>query len=92
MPRELTETGQALYYMRDSNGTPTFSTQSVDEIMEILAEARTLSKPTRSLSVYGWPQIESEDEYDESEEENEEDKEEDEYEKTVKVVHASGKS
>ncbi|XP_074577851.1 serine/threonine-protein kinase SAPK7-like [Curcuma longa] len=91
LPRELTETAQALYYRRDSNA-PTFSTQSVDEIIEILAEARTLPKPTRSLSVYGWPQDESEDESDESEEVNEEDKEEeDEYEKTVKVVHASGK-
>ncbi|KAG6489493.1 hypothetical protein ZIOFF_050764 [Zingiber officinale] len=69
LPRELTETSQGLYYRRDSNA-PNFSSQSIDEIMEILIEARTLLKPTRSLSVYGWPQDESKDEYDESNEEN----------------------
>ncbi|XP_042408492.1 serine/threonine-protein kinase SRK2H-like isoform X2 [Zingiber officinale] len=92
LPKELTETAQALYYKRDINA-PTFSTQSVDEIMEILADARTLSKPMRSLSIYGWPHDESEGEDDNNKEENEEEEEkeeDDEYEKTVKAVHDTG--
>nr|QSH71606.1 serine/threonine-protein kinase SAPK7-like [Hedychium coronarium] len=91
LPRELTETTQALYYKRDINA-PTFSTQSVDEIMEILTEARTLPKPIRSLSNYGWSHDESEGEDDNNKEENvdEEEEEDDEYEKTVKALHASG--
>ncbi|XP_042388565.1 serine/threonine-protein kinase SAPK7-like [Zingiber officinale] len=93
LPRELTEPAQAVYYKRDNNA-PTYSTQSVDEIMEILSEARTVLKPSRSIPGFGWPEEESEDEDKEKPEENDDDEEEedddDEYDKTVKAVHASG--
>ncbi|WOK96423.1 serine/threonine-protein kinase SAPK7-like [Canna indica] len=87
LPRELTETAQAVYYRRDNNdNAPTFSTQSVDEIMKILAEARTLPKPSKSILGDKWAEGDSEEE---DKEENQEE-EEDEYDKTVKAVHASG--
>lgn len=91
LPRELTEPAQAVYYKRDNNA-PTYSTQSVDEIMEILSEARTELKSSRSIPGFGWPEEESEDEDKEKPEENDDNEEEDddEYDKTVKAVHASG--
>ncbi|KAL5215297.1 hypothetical protein ABZP36_004449 [Zizania latifolia] len=43
LPRELTEAAQAMYYKKD-NSTPTYSVQSVKEIMKIVKEARTPKK------------------------------------------------
>lgn len=85
LPRELTETAQALYYRRD-NSAPTYSTQSVDEIMNILTEARAHQKLSRPIP--GCPEDESEEEEAKEENENKDEKEEDdEYDKTVKAVH-----
>ncbi|URE12025.1 serine threonine-protein kinase [Musa troglodytarum] len=88
LPRELTEAAQAVYYRRD-NSIPTFSTQSIDEIRKILTEARTVPKPSRSISGFGWPEDDSEEEdnKEENQEVEEEEEEDDEYDKTV---HASG--
>ncbi|XP_068661228.1 serine/threonine-protein kinase SRK2A-like [Aristolochia californica] len=86
LPRELTESAQAIYYQRDN---PSFSLQSIDDIMKIVGEARTPPPATRSVP--GWDGEEDEDEdRDEEEELEEEDDEEDEYDKRVKEVHASG--
>ncbi|THU50327.1 hypothetical protein C4D60_Mb06t19040 [Musa balbisiana] len=92
LPRELTEAAQAVYYRRD-NSIPPFSTQSIDEIRKILTEARTLPKPSRSISGFGWSEADSEEEDNKEENqevEEEEEEEDDEYDKTVKAVHASG--
>ncbi|XP_009404984.2 serine/threonine-protein kinase SAPK7 [Musa acuminata AAA Group] len=90
LPRELTEAAQAVYYRRD-NSIPPFSTQSIDEIRKILTEARTLPKPSRSISGFGWSEADSEEEDNKEEnQEVEEEEEDDEYDKTVKAVHASG--
>ncbi|RRT34569.1 hypothetical protein B296_00059122 [Ensete ventricosum] len=79
-----------VYYRRD-NSIPTFSTQSIDETRKILTEARTLAKPSRSISGFGWSEDDSEEEADKEENQEEEEEEEgDEYDKTVKAVHASG--
>ena len=79
------ESTQTNYYQRDN---PTFSLQSVDEIMKIVAEARNPPPSSRSRGYFGW----GAEEDDEKEEEVYEDEveEEDEYEKRVKEVHASG--
>ncbi|KAG1331075.1 Serine/threonine-protein kinase SAPK7 [Cocos nucifera] len=82
LPRELTEAGQAVYYKRDNNA-PTFSLQSVEEIMRIVKAART---PPPSSTPVGWAE---EDEQEEGKQENQEE-EEDEYDKRVREVHASG--
>ncbi|KAA8547179.1 hypothetical protein F0562_003612 [Nyssa sinensis] len=89
LPRELTETAQAIYYQRDN---PTFSLQSVDEIMKIVGEARNPPPSSRPIGGFGWGENEEDAEAEaETEEEVEEDyDDEDEYEKTVKEVHASG--
>ena len=91
LPRELTESAQAVYYQR---GNPSFSLQTV--------EARTpppVPKPVRGFS---WGTEEDEDDEpgkekeaeDQAKEEedvdNDEEDEEDEYDKRVKEVHASG--
>ncbi|KAH8510880.1 hypothetical protein H0E87_008423, partial [Populus deltoides] len=86
LPKELSESSQAIYYQRDN---PSFSVQSVEEIMKIVAEARQpppSSKPVRS---FGWEVEEDEDDED-IDAEVEEDDGEDEYDKRVKEVHASG--
>lgn len=100
LPRELTEAAQAVYYQRNSSGAPVYSVQSVDDIMKIVAEARTPAPVARTIS--GFSLAAEEDEEDEEaseqrqppsgrEEEAEDgDEEEDEYDKTVKQVHASG--
>ena len=89
LPRELTETAQAMYYRRD-NTVPSFSDQTSEEIMKIVQEARTMPKSSRSS--YGWgdegSDVEEEKQEEDRPEENEE--EEDEYDKRVKEVHASG--
>ncbi|XP_077233371.1 serine/threonine-protein kinase SRK2A-like isoform X3 [Tasmannia lanceolata] len=84
LPRELTETAQAIYYQTDN---PSFSLQSVDDIMKILSDARTPPPSSRSIGGFGWG---GEDEEEDKDEEEEEEEEEDEYEKRVKEVHASG--
>ncbi|GMN38417.1 hypothetical protein TIFTF001_007649 [Ficus carica] len=96
LPRELTDSAQAIYYQREN---PSFSLQSVDEIMKIVGEARTpppVSKPVRG---FGWGTEEDDEDKDandevekeeEEEEEEEEEDEEDEYDKRVKEVRASG--
>lgn len=86
LPRELTETNQAIHYQKDN---PSFSSlQSVDEIMKIVSEARKPPPSSRHVPGFGWGGEEDEEEFDE--EELEEEEEEDEYEKQVKAVHASG--
>ncbi|KAK8519335.1 hypothetical protein V6N13_133258 [Hibiscus sabdariffa] len=85
LPRELTDTAQAAYYRSDN---PTFSLQSVDEIMKIVEEAR--SPPPASVAVKGFGWGQDEDEEEDINDEVKEDDEEDEYDKRVKEVHASG--
>ncbi|RDX89933.1 Serine/threonine-protein kinase SAPK7 [Mucuna pruriens] len=84
LPRELTESAQAVYYQR--GGNPSFSVQSVEEIMKIVGEARDPPPVSRPVKGFGWEG--EEDEAEEDVEEEEED--EDEYDKRVKEVHASG--
>jgi len=83
LPRELTESAQAVYYQR---GNPSFSVQSVEEIMKIVGEARDPPPVSRPVKGFGWEGEEEEGEEDVEEEEDEED----EYDKRVKEVHASG--
>jgi serine/threonine-protein kinase SRK2 len=89
LPRELTETAQAMYYKRD-NRVPSYSDQTSEEIMKIVQDARTMPKSSRSG--YDWSN-ECSDEEEEKEEEHrpeENEEEEDEYDRRVKEVHASG--
>ncbi|KAL6329478.1 hypothetical protein AAG906_021173 [Vitis piasezkii] len=86
LPRELTEAAQALYYRREN---PTFSLQSIEDIMKIVDEAKTPPPVSRSIGGFGWGEEEEEEEEKEEEVETEEE-EEDEYEKQVKEAHASG--
>lgn len=83
MPRELTESAQAVYYKRDD---PSFSLQSIEEIMKIVEEARNPPPASRPIAGFGWGV--EEEEYEGELEEVEE--EEDEYDRQVKAVHASG--
>ncbi|OIW18243.1 hypothetical protein TanjilG_06327 [Lupinus angustifolius] len=73
LPRELTESAQAIYYQR--RGNPSFSVQSVEEIMKIVEEAREPPLVSMHVKGYGWEGVEEE--------------EEEEYEKRVKEVQAS---
>ncbi|XP_052139725.1 serine/threonine-protein kinase SAPK4 [Oryza glaberrima] len=89
LPRELTETAQAMYYRRD-NSVPSFSDQTSEEIMKIVQEARTMPKSSRTGY---WSDAGSDEEEEKEEEERpeeNEEEEEDEYDKRVKEVHASG--
>ncbi|CAL0306698.1 unnamed protein product [Lupinus luteus] len=79
LPRELTESAQAIYYQR--RGNPSFCVQSVEEIMKIVEEAREPVVLSMHVKGFGWEGVE---------EEEKEDVEEDEYEKRVKEVEASG--
>ncbi|KAG0502347.1 hypothetical protein HPP92_002419 [Vanilla planifolia] len=92
LPRELTETAQAVYYKRD-NSAPTFSLQSIEDIMMIVKEARFPPPSNTPVPGFGLSE-EDEDEDDKdkkpNEEEDDEEDEEDEYEKQVKEVQASG--
>ncbi|KAF2581107.1 hypothetical protein F2Q68_00004026, partial [Brassica cretica] len=83
LPKELTDSAQAAYYKRDN---PSFSLQSVEDIMKIVGEAR--NPAPSSSAVKGF----DEDDEDEVEEEEEEEEEEDEYEKHVKEAHKSQES
>lgn len=88
LPRELTESNQAIYYQRDN---PSFSLQSVDEIMKIVTEARNPPPSSRPVRGFGWGAEENEEGSEDIDAEvDEEDDEEDEYDKRVKEVHASG--
>ncbi|KAG0464644.1 hypothetical protein HPP92_018808 [Vanilla planifolia] len=92
LPRELTEAAQAAYYRCD-NSAPTFSLQSVEDIMMIVEKARNL--PPSTTPVPAWGEEDEEEETKdqkkgEGEEQEEEGEEEDEYEKHVKSVQASG--
>ncbi|CAD5195962.1 serine/threonine-protein kinase SAPK7 [Musa acuminata AAA Group] len=86
LPRELTEAAQAQYYKRD-NDAPTYSLQSIEEIMRIVGEARTPPPSSTPVAGFGW--LAGEDEGKQEEQDNNVE-EEDEYEKRVKEVRASG--
>ncbi|KAL2477552.1 Serine/threonine-protein kinase SRK2B [Forsythia ovata] len=85
LPRELTDAAQAVYYQK---GNPTYSIQSVEEIMKIVEVAKAPPQASRSIGGFGWGGEEDEDKDEDVEEEDEED--DDEYEKQVKAAHASG--
>ncbi|KAE9446876.1 hypothetical protein C3L33_21226, partial [Rhododendron williamsianum] len=87
LPRELTESAQAIYYRREN---PSFSLQTVEDIMKIVEEARTPPPVSRLIGAFGWGGEEDEGKEEEEAEEAEEDDDEDEYDKRVKEVHASG--
>ncbi|KAJ7002668.1 hypothetical protein D5086_006037 [Populus alba] len=89
LPRELTEAAQAMYYRREN---PTFSLQSVEEIMKIVEEARIPPPVSRSIGGFGWEGEEDGDMKEDDAEAHEEkiDNGEDEYEKRVKEAQASG--
>lgn len=87
LPRELTESDQAIYYQRDN---PSFSLQSVEEIMKIVGEARIRCPSSRPIGGFGWGAEEGEEGEDNVDVEEEEVEEEDEYDKRVREVHASG--
>ncbi|MBA0843013.1 hypothetical protein Goarm_000240 [Gossypium armourianum] len=87
LPRELTEAAQAAYYRKEN---PTFSLQSVDEIMKIVEEAKVAPPVSRSIGGFGWGGEEDGDAREEDTEQEEEE-EEDEYEKTVKEDLVSNK-
>uniref|UniRef100_K3YSX4 non-specific serine/threonine protein kinase n=1 Tax=Setaria italica TaxID=4555 RepID=K3YSX4_SETIT len=94
LPRELTEAVQAKYYKKD-NSAPTFSDQTVEDIMKIVEEARTPPQSSTPVAGFGWAE---EDEQEDGKKPDDEDQDgeeeeydgEDEYDKQVKQVHASG--
>ncbi|WOL11851.1 serine/threonine-protein kinase SAPK7 isoform X1 [Canna indica] len=87
LPRELTEAAQAQYYKRD-NTAPTYSLQSVEEIMRIVGEARAPAPSKTQVATFGW--AEQDDSSKQEKQDNEEEEEEEEYDKTVKEARASG--
>lgn len=91
LPRELTDTAQAMYYRKEN---PTFSLQSSEEIMKIVEEAKFPPPASRPIGGFGWGGEEDgdvkEDDDAEANEGEEEEEEEDEYEKKVKEAQASG--
>jgi serine/threonine-protein kinase SRK2 len=90
LPRELTEAAQAMYYKKD-NSAPTYSVQSVEDIMKIVEKARTPPPSSTPVAGFGWAQEDEEEDSKKPEENGEEEEDgEDEYEKQVKQVHASG--
>ncbi|KAJ4747739.1 Serine/threonine-protein kinase [Rhynchospora pubera] len=92
IPRELTEAAQAAYYRRDS-GAPTYSYQSIEDIMKVVQEGRIKPRESKTPLGYGWGDVDSDEEEkdkEEREEEEEEEEEEDDYDRQVKEVHASG--
>ncbi|XP_030539418.1 serine/threonine-protein kinase SRK2B-like [Rhodamnia argentea] len=107
LPRELTEAAQAKYYRKENpillrelteaaqakyrKENPSFSPQSVEEILKIVEEAKRQAPPSHSRGSFGWEEDEDGDPKEEDvEKEEEEDDDEDEYDKRVKEVHASG--
>uniref|UniRef100_A0A0A9AUM4 non-specific serine/threonine protein kinase n=1 Tax=Arundo donax TaxID=35708 RepID=A0A0A9AUM4_ARUDO len=90
LPRELTEAAQAMYYKRD-NSAPTYSVQSVEEIMKIVEQARTPPPSSTPVASFGWAEEDEQEDSKKPEEKHEEEEDgEDEYEKQVKEVRASG--
>ncbi|XBI56068.1 serine/threonine-protein kinase SAPK7 [Aegilops tauschii subsp. strangulata] len=89
LPRELTEAAQAMYYKRD-NSAPTYSVQSVEEIMKIVEEAQKPPPSTTPVAGFGWAEEDEQEDGKKPEEEVEEEDEEDEYEKQLNEVRASG--
>ncbi|CAJ1963698.1 unnamed protein product [Sphenostylis stenocarpa] len=88
LPRELTEAAQAAYYRKEN---PTFSLQSIEDIMNIVEEAKVPHPASRSIGGFGWGGEEDEDETKEdAEAEAEAEADEDEYVKRVKEAQASG--
>ncbi|XP_062225668.1 serine/threonine-protein kinase SAPK7-like isoform X2 [Phragmites australis] len=90
LPRELTEAAQAMYYKRD-NSAPTYSVQSVEEIMKIVEKARTPPPSSTPVAGFGWAEEDEQEDSKKPEEKHEEEEDgEDEYDKQVKEVYASG--
>ncbi|RLM75320.1 hypothetical protein C2845_PM15G08540 [Panicum miliaceum] len=90
LPRELTEAAQAMYYKKD-NSAPTYSVQSVEEIMKIVEKARTPPPSSTPVAGFGWAEEDEQEDSKKQEEKAEEEEDgEDEYDKQVKQVHASG--
>ncbi|CAL0300779.1 unnamed protein product [Lupinus luteus] len=87
LPRELTEIAQAVYYRKEN---PTFSLQSIEDIMNIVEEAKTPPPDSRSIGGFGWGGEEEEEDEDDETKEEAEAGEEDEYELRVKEAQASG--
>jgi serine/threonine-protein kinase SRK2 len=90
LPRELTEASQAMYYKKD-NSAPTYSVQSVEEIMKIVEQARKSPPSPTPVAGFGW--VEEDDPEDGKKPQDKEEEEEDiedEYEKQVNEVRASG--
>lgn len=87
LPRELTDAAQAVYYRKEN---PTYSIQSVEDIMKIVDDAKSPPPASRSIGGFGWGGDDDEEKVEELEEEVEEEEEEDEYDKQVKAAHASG--
>lgn len=75
-----------MYYRKEN---PSFSLQSVEDIMKIVEQAKIPPPVSRSIGGFGWGGEEEDDTKDGIEGKVEED-EEDEYEKRVKEAHASG--
>ncbi|KQJ82657.1 serine/threonine-protein kinase SAPK7 [Brachypodium distachyon] len=89
LPRELTEPAQAMYYKRD-NSAPTYSLQSVEEIMKIVQEAQKPPPSSTPVAGFGWAEEDEQEDGKKPEEEPEEEEDEDEYEKQLNEVRASG--
>ncbi|XP_020106827.1 serine/threonine-protein kinase SAPK7-like isoform X2 [Ananas comosus] len=92
LSRDLTEAAQAVYYKKDKSA-PTYSLQSVDEIMKIVEEARIPLPSSTPVAGFGCAEEEEADEEKQGNQEKGEEAEgddEDEYDKTVKEAHASG--
>ncbi|OAY79383.1 Serine/threonine-protein kinase SAPK7 [Ananas comosus] len=92
LSRDLTEAAQAVYYKKDKSA-PTYSLQSVDEIMKIVEEARIPLPSSTPVAGFGCAEEEEADEEKQGNQEKGKEAEgddEDEYDKTVKEAHASG--
>ncbi|KAK3166088.1 hypothetical protein QOZ80_1AG0041300 [Eleusine coracana subsp. coracana] len=85
LPRELTETAQAMYYRRD-NRVPSYSDQRSEEIMKIVQEARTMPKSSRSGYESSY---EATDDEENKEEEHIPGENNGKYDRRVKEVYAS---
>ncbi|OAY33350.1 serine/threonine-protein kinase SRK2A [Manihot esculenta] len=90
LPKELTESSQAIYYQRDNPSY--YSVQSEEEIMKIVSEAKTRTPTSAPVKGFGWGGAEDEEneEIDEEVDEDEDEDDEDEYDKRVKEAQASG--
>lgn len=77
---------QAVYYRREN---PTYSLQSIEDIMNIVEEAKSPPQASRSIGGFGWGGEEEDDDDDETRE-AEAEVEEDEYQQRVKEAQESG--